>query len=217
MKTKNPTRPILMLPLLSLLLIGCAKDVSEADLNSYAKARAAYLEGKFEAVDTLLEEMSPNSDIETQAVFLLAKSHYMQEQFQEAGNELLKLLRRSPEHGDARLWLARVKIAQNEPDEAESILREALLWNGEDPRVLSLMGDVQQMRGNIDQALDYYRRAALFEDELVKIYLSLAALYGRSQITGMEEFYVEKAESLVGEDSLFNQAVQAAREIITNN
>ncbi len=196
------------------LLLSCSQQISKESMRTYAEARSAYLNGDFDTASQLLEVLLPEKSLTTQVMFLLAKTYFMQGKNMKTEELLEKIVKQTPEHADARLWLARTKIALDEPLEARAILEWELLWSGEDPRILALMGACQQILGETDKAMDYYRRAALFEDELVKIYLSLAAIYGRSRIKKMEEYYVYKAESIASADSLFAGAVQAARTAI---
>ncbi len=202
-----------------LAIQGCVRDVpnneiSEQVMSIYANARSNYMKGDFALAAELLMSLTQHKPPIPQVAFLLAKTRFMQEEMREAEELFENIITASPEHGDARLWLARTKIALNEHIEAVEILTHSLQWNGEDPRVNSLMGDCQRILGETDNAIDFYQRAVLFEDELTKIYLSLASIYNRYRLSDREEYYVEKAESLVSTDSLFYEAVKSARKSI---
>lgn len=66
-----------------------------------------------------------------------------------------------PHHLAARRWLARAYAAQNQPDEALQILEPALLDFPADPRVALELGDVLDMRGDVEGAIRLYERGRI--------------------------------------------------------
>lgn len=194
-----------------LFLSACkAQNPSDDSLEKYLNAREEYISGNFSSAEELLLEIAENQSLKPQVSFLLAKTLFMQGQPAESQAILEELLKNFPEHADARVWLARSQFANENVESALETLEKALLWCGEDPRVLSLMGSCHEVLGNTDKALDYYRKAALFEEEMVKIYLSLANLYGRNRLMDVKKTYLMKADAIVSDGSPFKGAVERA-------
>ena len=72
---------------------------------------------------------------------------------------LLQLLRRSPNHSEARLWLADLYAEQNNAIAAEQQLRWLLRENPQDARAHHSLGLLLESSGNAQDALSHLQKA----------------------------------------------------------
>ncbi|WP_041623610.1 tetratricopeptide repeat protein [Spirochaeta thermophila] len=110
---------------------------------------------------------------------------------------LTRLLKLSPSHTDARIWLIRAHIARGDLTTAKHLLLALLPLNREDPRLAYLEGLIAEKEGRLQDAILSYHRAALFETELAKTYVALGGLYFRFLQYEKAREYIEKAHSIL--------------------
>lgn len=75
--------------------------------------------------------------------------------------------------------MARTELQLGRVEEARGRLEELLSYNADDPRLLYNLGTIFEYMEDPKTALDYYNRAALYEEEMAKCRISLGKLYFR--------------------------------------
>jgi predicted negative regulator of RcsB-dependent stress response len=102
------------------------------------------------------------------AAMALASLHIQEGELEAAANQLQWVLDNGGTdfvRDTARLRLARVKLAQGHPDDAESVLGKAGSSSVAEVLFAELQGDIHLARGDRDKALAAYQRALAIADE----------------------------------------------------
>jgi|YelNatPaOPRAMG01_1025707.scaffolds.fasta_scaffold00030_85 TonB family protein len=136
---------------------------TQAEIESYQKA--AEKAGK-------VIQNYPKSRYVDDAIVLMGKAFFWQGQLGSAQRKFEELLTYFPDSDlapEARLWLARCLIAQNEFGDAEATLNELLAGKNVPGRIRDeahfYLGELQYARGRFREAMEAYRRAADRIDE----------------------------------------------------
>lgn len=183
--------------------------IRDSHIERYFAAKDKYLNGNLDMAIEILKTLSKQSPNLYQAKLLLAKSLFLSDQYKEADAVLRKLIRKHPAYLEAGLWLARVEMQMNNSEEASSIIRNLLSWNSDDPRLLGIMGNIEELKSNPAAAINYYRKAGLYEEELAKNRLSLARLYSRLGVYDKAKEELIQARELLESDSPLNTPLGA--------
>jgi tetratricopeptide (TPR) repeat protein len=85
-------------------------------------------------------------------------------------------LNASPPIKDALAQLVSIDIARKDPDSALNRISTQIETAGDDAQAYLLLGDVRQMRGEMDQADAAYLRAIQIDPKLIPAYMKLARL-----------------------------------------
>jgi len=99
------------------------------------------------------------------AEFQAALARWNQHDVKACEERLQRLLKRSPNHRDARLLMAEVHLAANRPRQALAEVEQALQAHPNNARVQYTMGLVLDAMGQQERALAYYQRAMHGEPE----------------------------------------------------
>lgn len=212
---KPKTRVLALVPFLCAcaFLFSCRHDaIPEEELASYVSAKGLYLSGDYAGALKLLSGEKSSAKGGHRTLLLRARCHFMRGEPGEARKILADLTGRMPEHAEARIWLIRSSLALGRLDDAERELEEALEFNGEDPRLLQLMGEVSDARGNGRNAMDYYSRAASFCDELARVELSLSLIYGRYGQRERALFHLGRSRAFLSPESVLSRPLSELEE-----
>lgn len=204
MPKKHPSRLArgLIFAFFTATLSGCAKaGMGEEEISAYVKAKDSYILGEYDKAIGIIDSGRFSYGSGHQAYLLMAKCEFFNRKPASAATILRKLLKVNPRYAEAELWLARSLLAQGLVDEAETETEHAMEWNPEDPRLLSLMGSIQETKKDYQKAFEYYTRSTGFAEETGKDEIALAELYWRfGQIDKALE-RVQLAKSLISPDS----------------
>ncbi|MFP4432573.1 MAG: tetratricopeptide repeat protein [Spirochaetaceae bacterium] len=185
---------------LLLLLSSCGSGPgSEADLESYLRARALYIQGDLPGARRILE--APGRGIRHLAYgrLLLGKTLFFQSGPAAAAEELAVLVEENPHHVDAAKWLARSYLELSDPERAQRTLTAALEVSSEDPELLILMGRSAREVGNTTRAIEYLTKATSFAFRLAAGHLELAEIYRAAGMAEEAARHAQRAEALLGE------------------
>lgn len=178
--TSGPAvEPLLLLAML-IVLNGCGREERRTDsLLEYVAAKSHYARGELDTAEALLRKCCRADPTLYQARLLLAKTLFFQERYEEAETLLVDLERRHPAYHESAIWLVRVRMQRGSMDRARIQLENLLSYDASDPRLCYLMAQVYLSRDDVENAIAFLERAALFADELAKIHLELGGIYYR--------------------------------------
>ena len=199
-RQKN-ARAIVLLSALAVILSCARHGMTDAEAQTYAKAKASYLQGDYGKAIATVEGGRFNLRSSHQAFLLQAKCEFFLLHPERAEAILRKLIRRYPRYAEAELYLARSLLAEGRLDEAQGVIEGTLRWNPDDPRILSLMGGLHEAKREYQKAFEYYARSCAFADELGKSEVSLAELYWRFGQADKALERVRLAKALVSPES----------------
>ncbi len=194
-------RTIALLSALTILLSCARHGMTDAETQTYAKAKACYLQGDYEKAIAAIDTGRFKVDSSHQAFLLKAKCEFFLLRPERAEQILRKLLRRYPRYPEAELYLARSLLAEERFDEAQAEIEGALRWNPDDPRLLALMGSLYEARREYQKAFEYYTRSGDFADCLAKAEISLAELYWRFGQASQALGRVRLAKAMISPES----------------
>lgn len=141
-------------------------------------AEALFKQGQFEK---LLEETrsSDHGDIVLTAPILAMRGHAQATLgHRDAAAEMFQAaLARQPDYTDALLGQARLAQINNQPQQAETLIRRAVSSNPKNLDALLLLADLEQSKGNQKEALADYLKAYAIAPYSVPVNLNLASIY----------------------------------------
>jgi predicted Zn-dependent protease len=200
----------------SLAAISCVPEsVPEELLIAYAKAKETYLRGDLAGAERELSALLARRRGFYQAEFLLGKVYYFEGKLSEAQRTFAGLLKRNARYHEAELWLVRIALQQGDTQSAERRLEELLSFDPNDPRLLYLMGSLQQAKGDVKNALEFYQRAAAFGEELAKAHLESARLYYQFNLPERALQELRLCASFLSEDSLLREPVASLMQTLS--
>jgi len=186
--------------------------MSDEELASYLGAKGLYLSGDYAGALRLLGCEGSSAKRGHSALLLEAKCRFMQGEPEEARRILADLAARMPGYVEALIWLVRSNLALGRLDDAERELERALEFNGEDPRLLQLMGELSETSGDGRNAIDFYSRAASFCDELARVELSLSLIYGKYGQGERALFHLGRSRSFLSPESVLSRPLSDLEE-----
>lgn len=194
---------IALLACLCLSFTSCARSrlLNDAEIDAYAQAKRHYLQGDYERAIGVIEEDRFTYERGHQALLLKAKAEFLLGRSELAEPILLRLVKTHPGYPEATLWLARTLLAEGKTDEAESTIVRAMRWDPDDPRLLAIMADVQELKKDYPRAFEYRLRAVDFADETGKEELELAELYWRFAQNDKALERIARARAMISEKS----------------
>lgn len=191
-----------------LLLAACKTEMTQKQLTTYIDAKKQYFAGNLTAsLETLYTEKF-GTRRGHQGKLLEAKILFLQGKTADSEKILLRLLDKNPRYTEAQLWLARSQLANEKISEAQETIEKAMEYNPEDPRFLSLAGNIREIEKDYQQALEYHMRAALYGEDLARTEISLAQLYYRFGQDARATEHIHRAQSLVSERSVLRRPLQ---------
>ncbi|MDR2631040.1 MAG: tetratricopeptide repeat protein [Spirochaetaceae bacterium] len=132
------------LVILSILVMAChSRKVDEDTLLLYARSEAAYGEGRFEELISLLSGVRSF----TPALILRGKAEYFSGDSKAAEGSFRRALSIRPSSVEASLYLARLLREREEPEEAEGIINTLLEDDPANIRALRLGAELYREKG----------------------------------------------------------------------
>ncbi len=192
---------------LCFTFISCARSLplDDAEIDAYARAKRHYLQGDYERAIGAIEEERFTYGRGHQALLLKAKAEFLLGRPELAGPILLRLVKTRKNYPEATLWLSRTLLAEGKLDEAGSTVERAMRWDPDDPRLLAIMADVQELKKDYPKAFEYRLRAVGFADETGKEELELAELYWRFAQSDKALERIARARALISEKSALSK------------
>lgn len=186
----------------------CSSRVSQQQTETYINAKKLYFGGRLEeALETLRSEKF-SSRRGHQGKLLEAKILFLQGHTTDAEPVLISLHKKNPGYSEAQLWLARAQLANDKTAAARETVENAMEYNPEDPRLLSLMGTICEKEKDYQQALEYLGRAALYGEDLARTEIGLAQLYYRFGQDKQANAHIQRAQALITEKSVLRRPLQ---------
>lgn len=135
------------------------------------------------AGDTL-DRIAPEQLESSERLLLLAGSvQFSAGHLEKSSDYLRKLLHKWPENSAARKIMAKVLLAQNQPDNAEKMILPLLEQSPQDPLVKLLSGQIYLMKGDHAAAARVFEKLAFDRPNDAQLQINLAqSLIGTNQI-----------------------------------
>lgn len=180
---------------------------NEEEAGLYAKALTAYESADFALCIQLSEALFKGNPSFYQAGLLKSKAQFFCMDYREAKITLNKLLRRKGNYYEAEIWLIRCLIQQNNLEAAEARCADLHSRAPEDPRLLNIMAGLSELKKNYRSAIEYRRRAILFEEETAINRIELAKIYFSLHNIDLAQENIQKASLFLEENSPLKSAL----------
>jgi len=194
--------------LFTLAILSCNGGMSYQQANIFITAKQQYMAGNLDEARRILRSGDFRFARGHQGKILDAKILFIQGHTAEAEDILCRLLKKHPGYTEAQLWLARAQLAEEKLAEAQTTIEQALEFNPEDPRFLSLMGTIQEMRKDYRQALEYQYRASMYGEDLARTEIALAQLYYQFGQDAETHKHIQRAQALISQKSVLRRPLQ---------
>lgn len=199
---------IITLCFLGMLLGSCKTEMTQKQTETYIEAKKQYLAGNLTASLETLRTEKFGTRRGHQGKLLEAKILFLQGRPADSEKILLRLLDKNPQYTEAQLWLVRSQLANEKISAAQETVEKAMEYNPEDPRLLSLAGNIRESVKDYQQALEYHSRAALYGEDLARTEISLAQLYYRFGQDARATEHIHRAQVLISERSVLRRPLQ---------
>ncbi len=150
-------------------------DRTEIDL--YLRAVNAYHNADFELCLSISSALIEGNSSFHQAGLLKAKAEYFSGNYAAAAQTLEEVQKKKENYYEAELWLIRSLIQIDELDKAVALGEDLLSRAPEDPRILGALASAALILNDFRAAIEYRKRASLFEEELALNRIELAKIY----------------------------------------
>jgi len=209
--------PGLLLPVLgfSTGLISCNKKENYEALSAYLGAVEKYQENNLAEAETLVCGALKNDKNFYQAGLLYGKILFFQDKLSKAQDVFSKLVQRTPEFTEARIWNIRTLILLKEYDKAESLLDKEISINTSDWRVYYQYALLEALRGNTENRIAVLNTGDKYLEESARLYLELAKIWYSLKMKDKSLEYLRRA-SAVSRDSMTEQAIARLRSEAIN-
>ena len=184
------------------------------NLQPYVEARESYCKGDVSGVVQILETEQKLRESFAPASVLMGKALFFQGRIEEAEDVWKSTLDRCPWNQEARKWLARLYLQEDQGKKAEQACIHALVEDPEDPELLILVGKARLIQGDVAGALEYFGKGESCFQRLAEGPLELADLYWGF---GMRERSMEKLElalALLGKESSIRRSVEETLKVL---
>ncbi|HAK46238.1 MAG TPA: hypothetical protein DCO79_10025 [Spirochaeta sp.] len=192
-----------------ILLLLQDNSPGEAELDIYFKASTAYENGNFDASVNLLSAVEKKCPDFYQARLLKGKALFFSGDSVSAATVFTDLLDDVKNYYEVEIWLLRCMIQDSSIGNSVDFGEQLLSRSPEDPRVLGMLGRISAVDGDYQRALELYKRAFLFEEELAINRVDAAKIYFTLMNTDAALAQLEKALELVSENSPLKPAVKS--------
>ena len=179
----------------------------ETELDLYFRAFRAYENGNFPLCISLTDTLQKGNPSFFQAGLLKAKAEFFSDNFEASGRTLENLLKRNTNYYEAEIWILRCYLQLGETEKAYIKAEELHSRSPEDPRILNILGRIAAAEKNYQEAIEFFNRAALFEEELAVNRIELAKLYSELLNTELAAANFKQADNLLAPDSPIKSAV----------
>ena len=198
-----------------LIAVSCAPVPDSTErLALYGRAKSLYLQGSIEEAKPLFRKIYETYPEFHQAGLMYGKACMLSGDTGEAKKVFELLLQDHPGYPEAKLWQIRNLLNTGDAKEAGVLLNRALEKDSRDPRLLSLSGVIHETEKEYQQAIESYRKALLFEEELARTRLRLARLLFRFGLDREAALEIRKALAVLPEESILGKSVQEVLERI---
>ena len=202
---------LIILPAISSLIIFTLFNLPSApddtELELYFRAVSAYERGDFTLSISLTDALLTGNRSFYQAGLLNAKALFFSDRYDDAEKCLSKLIKRNKNYYEAEIWYLRTLVQQGNTDKAYKTGIELHSRAPEDPRIAGLLGRLALVENNYQGAIEYYKRAILFEEELAINRIELGKIYSSLFQPDMAELHLKKAITLLSDNSPLQSAI----------
>ncbi len=206
---------IMIVLIITLTLYSCPLS-EKPDLNSEFKtANSLYIKGKTTEALSILEVIEKKDPSFSPGLFLSGKIHFIDNRPKKAEEKWRKAVSGTPIHIQSGKWLCRKYIAEKRNMEAEKLLFRLFRASDADPEFLIIAGKLRKNEGRYLEAIEYYKKAFLFEDKLIEAHLDIAEIFCLFGIRDKSLIHLKKAASIGGEDhELFSPVESIIKTIV---
>jgi tetratricopeptide (TPR) repeat protein len=195
------------------VLSACAKQPDTKTLLVYAKARAAYEQGRFQDAADIAADAADFAP----ALVLRGKALYFCGDSDGAEAKLRQALRAGPALAEAPLFLARIAREQGRDGDARTLAETLIRNNPQDIRALRLASDLAADCGDHESAAAFLDRAADACAESALVFISRAKLRwtGGNREGALDD--LSKADALLPRNSYLSKTTGEFRQRIESS
>ncbi|MDX9801968.1 MAG: tetratricopeptide repeat protein [Spirochaetia bacterium] len=213
-----PLPKTIFIILISLLLAACSLKqadeakytyISKESLQKYQQAKTSYIKGDDKTALEILSSIEKESPLFTPALELTGRIHFFQGNIAEAEKHFLKAHDQNPHNINPGKWLCRTYLLKGDLNKAAAVLKMLTEASPEDTSLLILNGKIMKERQNYLEALEYYKKSFLIEDELAEAHLDLADIYASFSLDSKAAGELKKSLNILGEDHALYKSVKA--------
>lgn len=190
------------------LILNLPSEPDRTELELYFRAVQAYENGDFQQCLNLTEALSKGNPSFFQAGLLEAKALFFSNRINDAEARLRRLIAKKSNYFEAEIWLLRCLIREENFTDAENLGEELLSRAPESLPILGMLAGLSETDCDYRSAIEYYKRAALHEEELAVNRVQLAKLYSSLLNNEEADQQLKRALCLMSENSPLRSAVE---------
>ncbi len=191
---------------------GTTSQINSEAIQNYQKAKNCYIKGDSKTALEILCTIEKKAPLFTPALELAGRIHFFTENPSESEKYFLKAYENKPHNINYGKWLCRTYMAKGDLNKAEALLNVLFEDSPEDTSLLILNGKIMKENHNYPEAMEYYKKSFLIEDEIAEAHLDLAEIYASFSIRDKAADELEKALNILGEDHELYNSVRAVYE-----
>ncbi len=206
---------IMIVLIITLIFYSCPLSEKPDLISEFKTANSLYIKGKTAEALSILERIENKAPSFHPSLFLSGKIHFLDSRPKKAEEKWRKAVSGTPIHIQSGKWLCRKYIAENRNMEAEKLLFRLFKVSDADPELLIIAGKIRKNEGRYLEAIEYYKKAFLFEDKLIEAHLDIADIFYHFGIRDKALIHLKKAASIGGEDhELFSPVESIIKTIV---
>lgn len=181
-------------------------------LENYQKAKNCYIKGDLKTALEILCLIDKKAPLFTPALELAGRIHFFTGNLPESEKYFLKAYENKPHNINYGKWLCRSYMAKGDLNKAGALLDLLLEDSPEDTSLLILNGKIMKENHNYPEAMEYFKKSFLIEDEIAEAHLDLAEIYASFSFRDKAADELEKALNILGEEHGLYNPVRAVYE-----
>ena len=191
---------------------GTVSQLNSETIQNYQKAKNCYIKGDSKTALEILCTIEKKAPLFTPALELAGRIHFFNGNLPESEKYFQKAYEIKPHSINYGKWLCRTYMAKGELNKAEALLDVLFEDSPEDISLLILNGKIMKENNNYPEAMEYYKKSFLIEDEIAQAHLDLAEIYASFSIRDKAADELEKALNILGDNHELYDSVRAVYE-----
>ena len=190
----------IFLLLIIMTLSSCSQYPPDKNLSELKLANSMYIKGENDTALSILEKIENRDPDFAPALYLSGKIYLKKNNKDKAESRFKKIIKKNPYHIQSGKQLLSLFISRKNFIGAEELFFKLYEYSADDPELYILAGKLRKEEERYLEAIEYYKKAFLFEDRIMNAHIDIAEIYENFGITDKSVMHLEKAASIGGEN-----------------